>query len=176
MRNEKTKTQKQKFSIDHTNEVLLLSAAAPHSPDAVTFSTERELAKQTADWLGSRLVKVWNQLPTVTRVKKFTNRQTAIRRIWTAMQESYPSPASASESTRSKSERDDTKTALIISLLEHPSGATLRALMDHTGWQSHSIRGFLSAQLHKKRGLRIKSFTRNGERVYRIVASSRDRG
>ena len=41
-------------------------------------------------------------------------------------------------------------------------------LMDVTGWQSHSVRGFLSRQLSKKRGLRVKSFTRNGERVYKI--------
>jgi len=37
-----------------------------------------------------------------------------------------------------------------------------------TGWQAHSVRGFISAQLSKRMGLRVKSFTREGQRVYRI--------
>ena len=45
-----------------------------------------------------------------------------------------------------------------------------RYLMELTGWQAHSVRGFLSAQLSKKRSLRVESFTRKGERVYRIRA------
>jgi hypothetical protein len=40
--------------------------------------------------------------------------------------------------------------------------------MSATGWQAHSIRGFISAQLGKRMGLRVKSFTRAGERVYKI--------
>jgi hypothetical protein len=40
--------------------------------------------------------------------------------------------------------------------------------MDLTGWQSHSVRGFISAQITKRMGLQIQSFKRNGERIYRI--------
>jgi len=40
--------------------------------------------------------------------------------------------------------------------------------MKATGWQAHSIRGFLSVHLHKKLGFRVKSFRRNGERIYLI--------
>ena len=40
--------------------------------------------------------------------------------------------------------------------------------MAATAWQSHSIRGFISGQLVKKMGLRVKSFKRDGERVYAI--------
>jgi Protein of unknown function (DUF3489) len=40
--------------------------------------------------------------------------------------------------------------------------------MKATGWQAHSVRGFLSGQLGKKMGLRVRSFQRNGERVYAI--------
>jgi len=38
--------------------------------------------------------------------------------------------------------------------------------MRETGWQSHSVRGFISGTLGKKIGLRVRSFQRNGERVY----------
>jgi nicotinamidase-related amidase len=61
-----------------------------------------------------------------------------------------------------------TKAATIIALLREPSGGTLKAIMAATGWQSHSVRGFISAQLVKKRKLKVKSFKRNGERVYKI--------
>jgi hypothetical protein len=37
-----------------------------------------------------------------------------------------------------------------------------------TGWQAHSVRGFVSGQLVKKMGLRVKSYRRDGERVYAI--------
>jgi hypothetical protein len=40
--------------------------------------------------------------------------------------------------------------------------------MGATGWQAHSVRGFISGQLGKKLGLRVKSFERDGERVYAI--------
>jgi hypothetical protein len=40
--------------------------------------------------------------------------------------------------------------------------------MKATGWQAHSVRGFLSGHLGKKLGLNVKSFQRNGERVYSV--------
>jgi len=64
--------------------------------------------------------------------------------------------------------RDGTKAARVIALLRESSGATIKAIMAMTGWQAHSVRGFISAQLTKKLGLRIQSFLRGGERVYRI--------
>jgi hypothetical protein len=57
---------------------------------------------------------------------------------------------------------------MIMALLQEPSGSTLKAIMTATGWQSHSVRGFISGQLIKKRKLRIRSFKREGERVYKI--------
>jgi len=62
-----------------------------------------------------------------------------------------------------------TKAATVIDLLREPSGATLKAIMAATGWQAHSVRGFISAQLVKKRKLKVKSFKRNAERVYKIL-------
>ena len=40
--------------------------------------------------------------------------------------------------------------------------------MKVTGWQAHSVRGFISGYLVKKMGLRVKSFRRDGERVYAV--------
>lgn len=53
--------------------------------------------------------------------------------------------------------RDGSKTAEIIALLKRKGGATTRELMKATGWQPHSVRGFLSGTLRKKMGLDVKS-------------------
>src|SRR4051794_21031415 len=47
------------------------------------------------------------------------------------------------------------------------SALPTRELQELTGWQRHSVRGFLSASL-RKRGRKLRSFDRVGERVYRL--------
>jgi hypothetical protein len=42
--------------------------------------------------------------------------------------------------------------------------------MKLTGWQAHSVRGFLSAQVGTRKGLKVESTKRKGHRVYRIVS------
>ena len=64
----------------------------------------------------------------------------------------------------------NTKTARVIALLKKPSGATLPTIMSLTGWQAHSVRAFLSAQVMHSRGFRIEVAARKAQRVYRIVS------
>ena len=66
--------------------------------------------------------------------------------------------------------RPGTKAAVIIDRLKSPDGATVGELKEATGWQAHSVRGFLSATLKKKHGLTIISEKRDGMRRYRIPA------
>ena len=67
------------------------------------------------------------------------------------------------------SARKGSKTAKILALLGRPDGASLKELKKATGWQAHSVRGFLSGALKKKMGLRVGSKKRpDGERAYRI--------
>jgi hypothetical protein len=61
-----------------------------------------------------------------------------------------------------------TKAAKILALLKQPGGATLKAILDATGWQAHSVRGFIIGHLVKKMALEVESFRRDGERVYAI--------
>ena len=68
-----------------------------------------------------------------------------------------------------KKARDNGKGATIIELLRRKEGATLADLTKATGWQPHSVRGFLSAQVGKKLGLKLQSSkAEDGPRLYRI--------
>ena len=62
----------------------------------------------------------------------------------------------------------NSKTTRVIALLRRPQGATLQAIMKATGWQTHSVRGFISGKLKKKLGLKVRSVKREGKRVYSI--------
>ena len=63
--------------------------------------------------------------------------------------------------------RPGSKTAKVLDLVKRSGGATLKQLMKATGWQAHSVRGFLSGTLGKKMRLKIASSKSNdGERVY----------
>ena len=67
--------------------------------------------------------------------------------------------------------RDGSKAARVLDLLKRPEGATLAELMKATGWQAHSVRGFLSGAVAKKLGLAVTSTkAESGERTYSVKA------
>jgi hypothetical protein len=62
------------------------------------------------------------------------------------------------------------KTAACLELLRQDEGASLQELMSATGWQAHSVRGFLSGTVKKKLGLPLASSGGEGDvRRYRIT-------
>jgi hypothetical protein len=68
-----------------------------------------------------------------------------------------------------KKAREGSKTAKVLDLLKRPDGVTLKELMKATGWQSHSVRGFLSGTVGKKMGLAVTSTKGDaGERTYSV--------
>ena len=54
-------------------------------------------------------------------------------------------------------------------MLQSPTGATIATIMKATGWQQHSVRGFLAGVVHKRLRLKLASEKMDGNRVYRIV-------
>lgn len=56
-----------------------------------------------------------------------------------------------------------TKAAKIATLLQRNTGATLAELVKTTGWQEHSIRGFMSGILRKKQGIEVRSTQEEGK-------------
>jgi hypothetical protein len=64
--------------------------------------------------------------------------------------------------------RQGSKTAKFVDLLKRAGGATGADLMKATGWQAHSVRGFISGMLGRKMGLKVISRVDNGERRYSL--------
>ena len=63
-----------------------------------------------------------------------------------------------------------TKSDQILGLLRRVKGASIADLSNATGWQAHSVRGFLSGTLKKKMGLAVVSAKdTKGVRRYRIA-------
>lgn len=199
------------FTIDSDNNITA-HAGLPPAGGSEPFATLKDLTKLTASWPLSRLVEIWNSFAGVAPfndlkpVKKFTNRKTALVRIWGAVERLAPivatvTPpagnveAATSNATKSPakgkrrdtappgaksakpsagaaaSARDGSKAAKILDLLKRSGGATGKELEKATGWQPHSVRGFLSGTIRKKMGLDVVSTKgEDGERSYSIKA------
>jgi hypothetical protein len=180
------------FTIDSDNNITAFTAAEQVPEGQDRFASEKEFAKLSATWPITRFVDVWNAFAGVVPfddlkpVKKFTDRKTAVSRIWKAIQALTPAPAQqaapvapkkakATKQTRAKhappTAREGSKKAQVLELLRRPEGATIADIMSVTGWMAHSVRGFISGGLGKKMGLSVES-TKNeaGDRVYKIAA------
>jgi hypothetical protein len=67
--------------------------------------------------------------------------------------------------------RQGSKTEKVLDLLKRPDGASLKEIMKATGWQPHSVRGFLSGTVGKKMGMEVTSSKgEDGERSYSVKA------
>ncbi len=132
---------------------------------------------------------------TLKPVKKFTDRKAAVARIWDAIQvllANVAKPAAHVAPPKGKGKKDapkskrrhtarpaakepvnvareGSKKSEVIDLMRRSQGATLAEIMELTGWQSHTVRGFVSGTLIKKLTLNVESFRSNEkERTYRV--------
>jgi hypothetical protein len=185
------------FTLDTDNNITAFAAledALSHGIGSTeaTFSSEKELAKLADVWPITRFVEVWNSFAGVVPfgdlkpIKKFTDRKTAVSRIWKAIQALTPAPAQhvapaaakrakatkqAKPTDGARSPREFSKKSIVLELIRRNDGASLREIQSATDWQAHSVRGFISGALNKKMGLAVESFKReNGERAYRAQA------
>lgn len=206
------------FAIRKDNYITVLDSVkdTKNNPETEHFSSLKDLTRLAAQWPTSRLIEIWNNLPGTTPVKKFTDRKTAVTRIWKqilgqsvaasptgkavqrvsdgakaaedAHERNVTEPAadvtaangkSSDEATQTKrprrgapkahGPREGSKTATVLALLKRAGGVSSQQLMDATGWQAHSVRGFLSGTVVKKMGLVVVSAKgKDGTRKYSI--------
>jgi hypothetical protein len=176
------------YTIDDNNIIAVHAQVSAGGIVGARFGSRRDLAKVTAKWPLARLVETWNRLPIgdLKPVKEFSDRKTAVARIWTAIQRLAPVPAppGAASATRAAKPtnrthpaggahrtRKGSKKASILAMLRSTEGATLKQIVEITGWQRHTVRGFISGAVGKQLGLKVESTrTEAGERRYRIPA------
>ena len=178
------------FAIATDNNITAFTAAAQVPEGQDSFATEKEFAKLSSEWPINRFAEIWNGFASVVPfdalkpVKKFTDRKTAVARIWKAVQALTPAaapeatdvaPKKAKRTKVAKAEdgaptaREGSKKAIVLEMLKRPDGATLTDIMSATGWRAHSVRGFISGAI-KKMGFKVESARReSGERTYRII-------
>jgi Protein of unknown function (DUF3489) len=81
-------------------------------------------------------------------------------------------PKKAAKPARTKETgtlRPESKGAKVLDLISRAKGASLAELMKATGWQAHSVRGFISGTLGTRMGLKVAFAKReDGERVYSL--------
>jgi hypothetical protein len=118
-----------------------------------------------------RPLKVTTSIPqeqTKTAPANATKARVTKGRAHATPSKAKPAPKATRITRKAVGGRRGSKTAKILDLLKRPDGATLKELMKATGWQAHSVRGFLSGTLGKKMRTPVESFkSGDGERSYR---------
>ena len=117
-----------RFMIDNNDKISLVSGETiPEGGQQ--FHSARQFENLSKDWPSARFVQIWNQLPGMRPVKKFTDRKIGITRIWNAIESLYPQnvePRTRSPRSHTGAVREHTKTARVIALLKQPGGCSLR--------------------------------------------------
>jgi hypothetical protein len=215
------------YSIDTENNLAVHpdkeAAINEAGASGAAFATEPQLSEATASWPASRLIETWNSFAgappfaELKEVKRFTDRKSAVTRIWNAAQrlgetleeemkiaeqdmlraqqemlsatraakpakvahtatpKAPAKPKSTKDTTKTDGapapkQREGTRKATVLALLERSGGATLEEIMSETAWQKHSVRDFIST-LASKGGYMITSIRRETDqaRVYSIA-------
>jgi hypothetical protein len=112
-------------------------------------------------------------------VKKATSKKTAAKRggtlprataLHSAQQHRKPLAGRISPTSvpAKASPRRETKHDKVLAMLRSKQGTTIAAMMKTTGWQQHSVRGFLTGVVRKRLKLDLISEKPGKDRIYRI--------
>ena len=135
----------------------MTSTANSQQTAQATANAETPEATQTAD-TGARKRRV-----APTKAKSRKKASPAKKGAKAAKRAKTQDPAA-------KGARQGSKTEKVLNLLKRSGGASLKDIMKATDWQAHSVRGFLSATIGKKMGLKLESTKReDGERAYSVA-------
>jgi len=78
-------------------------------------------------------------------------------------------PKTITSNDRKETDERGSKQSRVVEMLQSPTGTTIAAVMKATGWQQHSVRGFLAGVVRKRLKLKLDSKRIDGERIYRII-------
>ncbi len=107
--------------------------------------------------------------PTRPPKKTAVTRNAATKRKATKRKGTKSSAKSTRKAAEEPAAERHNKKAEVIALMKRAKGATLAEIAASSGWQKHTIRGFVSI-LGSKSGQKIESSKNTtGERVYKIL-------
>jgi len=124
------------FHVTPEDRIRVMNEHEPtdRNPGDSSFASEKELQEVANKWPMKRLVEIWNHLPGLERVARFTDRKTAIRRIWRALQPQTEEPGKTarvkSQSRQRPVFREGSKAAQVCTLLCRPEALCVAAVDD----------------------------------------------
>jgi hypothetical protein len=77
--------------------------------------------------------------------------------------------AAQKPAAKTNSAAANSKQSRVVAMLQAPSGATIDGMMMATGWQKHSVRGFLAGVVRKRLKLKLTSEKVDSNRIYQIA-------
>ena len=104
----------------------------------------------------------------MAQTKKRTQQRKAASTQAASNSKKHAAKKTAGRQSKSVPGKGTTKKAAALALLNQKNGTTLAELMAATGWQAHSVRGFLSGTVRKRMGLALHSNPTDAGRVYSI--------
>jgi len=130
----------------------------------ITNITSTAIAEAAASELAS------SAPPKRSTSRKAAGVKPAARKMQSRQRAAKPEPAEVAPSAADGSSPSrTTKASIVLGLLRQAAGVSVADLSATTGWQAHSVRGFLSAVVRKKNGLTVTSDVgEDGIRRYRI--------
>jgi hypothetical protein len=106
-------------------------------------------------------------LPHVANQKEIAMTETNFRDVEKTGEGTTPEPPKTKPVRTTKSDK-------LLELLRSKRGVTIEQLQAASGWQTHSVRGFMSGTVRKRMGLELPSETdKQGVRRYRIADTSK---
>src|SRR5450756_2227153 len=89
------RTTMHRYVIDPENNITIYESGygVPEAEGTEEFKRREELGHLADGWPAARLVEIWNSLPGVVPVSKFTNRSVAVGRVWKVLQCLNPTKA-----------------------------------------------------------------------------------
>jgi len=103
---------------------------------------------------------------------KATKKRTAGKLSKAGLVHSRKKIRSARNASNQAEPRSNTKQSRAVAMLRSAKGASITALMEATGWQQHSVRGFLAGVVRKRLRLVLESSKTDGSRIYRVTGGS----